>query len=84
MDRKKNSVTMVGRKPMTAPTPAPMPSTSSPCATGLSPHASQPAASASRHTSTPVLTRSDSAAPMKLNVSTNTPAMMAKKHGMPV
>ena len=84
MDRKKNSVTMVGKKPMTAPTPAPMPSTSSDCATGLSPHASQPAASASRAASTPVLTRSESAAPTKLNVSTNTAAMMAKKHGIPV
>ena len=84
MDRKKNSVTMVGKKPMTAPTPAPMPSTSSDCATGLSPHASQPAASASRAASTPVLTRSESAAPTTLNVSTNTAAMMAKKHGIPV
>ena len=75
---------MVGKKPITAPTPAPTPSTSSDCATGLRSHASQPAASASRAASTPVLTRSESAAPTKLNVSTNTAAMMAKKHGIPV
>ena len=54
-----------------------MPSTSNDCATGLRPHVSQPTANASRAASTPVLTRSESAAPTTLNVSTNTAAMMA-------
>ena len=49
----------------------------------MRPHVSQPTANASRAASTPAPTRSESAAPTTLNVSTNTAAMMAKKHGMP-
>ena len=84
MERKKNRVTMVGKNPITAPTPAPTPSTKSDSATGLSPHASNPSASASRAMSTPALTRSERVPPIGPKVMANTKAMMAKKQGMPV
>ena len=59
MERKKNRVTIVGKKPITAPTPAPTPSMSNDSATGLSPHDSRPAAKVLRAILTPSLTKSE-------------------------
>ena len=84
MDRKKNSVTMVGKKLSTLPTPAQMPSTTRPWTTGLMSQAVRPASIRSVTQPTPSSIRSDRVPPMTVKVKTNTRAMIPKKQGMAV
>ena len=82
IDRKKNSVTMIGIKDNTVPTPAKMPSMTSDCTTGLMPYAVRPASV--HFVSHPIssASRSESAAPTTPNVSQKTSSMITIKIGI--
>ena len=84
MDRKKNKVTITGRKLNTLPTPLKIPSITSECITELT--FQDVSALSTRFVSAeiPISSRSDNAAPITLNVSQNTAAIIATKHGMAV
>ncbi len=84
MDRNRNSVMMVGRKPMTLPTPPQMPSVTSELTVGLTSAAASASPMSPMTKSIPVCSQSDSHAPSQLNVMRNTNPMMRMKHGMAV
>ena len=75
---------MVGRKPMTVPTPCSTPSMRSACMTGLTPAAVSPASMASVTPLTSSSMSEVSHAPMPLNVMRKMNAMMPRKIGMAV
>ena len=77
-------MTIVGRKLSTLPTPAHTPSTTSDCTTGLTSRYSSPFAIQSITNSTPMLIRSESHAPIRLNVIRNTIAIIPMKQGIAV
>ena len=70
-DRKKNSVTMVGRKLSTLPTPLNTPSMTSDCSTSFTCAVASPDATASVSAEMPASSISDNHAPTTLNVSQN-------------
>ena len=84
MERKKNIVTIVGSRLSTLPTPLQTPSITREWTTGLTCAFPSRASSRAITLSIPIPIRSDSAAPIKLNVITNTSAMIPIKQGMAV
>ena len=68
MERKKNSVTIIGRNDSTLPTPAKIPSITSEWTTGFIPYAVSPRSTRPVSASIPRLSQSDSAEPMTLKV----------------
>ncbi len=84
MDRKKNSVTIVGRKLSTLPTPLKIPSITSDCSTLFTLPASIAMEAASVSAPMNISKRPDSHAPTTLNVSQNTAAIIITKVGRAV
>ena len=84
MDRKKNNVTMVGRKLSTLPTPPQIPSITRERTTGLISATTNSLSSNATTASTPMVIKSESSAPIKLNVIVNINAIIPIKHGIAV
>ncbi len=84
MDRKKNNVTIVGRKLSTLPTPLKMPSITSDCSTLFTLPASIAIAAASVKAPIAISKRPESHAPMTLKVSQNTAAIIRTNIGRAV
>ena len=84
MDRKKNSVTIIGRKLSTLPTPLKIPSMISDCRTSFTPAAIMPCCTRLVSQPIPISSRLESAAPITLKVSQNTAAIMAMNTGIAV
>ena len=84
MERKKNSVTMTGRKFKTLPTPVKIPSMTSECSTGFTFAAVMPRSTISVSAPMPMSSKSDKNAPMTLNVSQNTRPIMPINAGIAV
>ena len=83
-ERKKNSVTMIGKKLSTEPTPLKMPSMTRECKTGLMFAAVMAASTVSVSQPTPRSSRSERTLPITLKVSQKTSAMMRMNDGMAV
>ena len=84
MERKKNRVTMTGRKLNTLPTPFAIPSITSECTTGLTFMTVSPASIQDMTPSTSIVIPSDKNAPIPLNVMKKTNPIMPIKHGIAV
>ena len=84
IERKKNSITMIGRKLSTEPTPPKMPSTTSERTAGLTPQRSSAAATPSPSAPMPASSHSCSGAPSTSMVSQITSAITIRKIGMAV
>ena len=84
IERKKNRVTITGRKVMTLPTPLQIPSTTRECTTGLIPKSVSPLSMTEISASTPSSIKSDSHAPIREKVIAKIKAMIPKKHGIAV
>ena len=84
IDRKKNNVTMIGRKLSTLPTPLKIPSIISDWRTSFTPVAIMPRCTCSVSQPIPISSRLESAAPITLKVSQNTAAIMAINTGIAV
>ena len=83
-ERNRNNVTIVGRKLNTLPTPLQMPSSTSDCNTSLTSPCAIAIATRSVRSAISISKSPDSQAPMTLNVSQNTIAMIAINAGMAV
>ena len=83
MERKKNSVTIVGRKDRTDPTPTHTPSISRECTAALIPRFASAWSSRPVSPSIPSESQSESTAPMTLNVRKNVSSITHRKIGMP-
>ena len=83
-ERKKKSTTMIGMKLSTLPTPVKMPSTMSDCIASLTPDDASAVFTTSVNASIPSASQSWSAAPITLNVSQKTSAMIRMKAGIAV
>ena len=84
IERKKNSVTITGRKLNTLPTPFAAPSITSEWTTGLTSIALKAPSSHAIAPLTSIVIPSDNNAPIPLNVIRKTKPMISMKHGMAV
>ena len=84
IDRKKNSITIIGRKLNTLPTPANTPSIISPCRSSLTPTFVRKASAACVTASTPFSRSPCKKAPITLNVSQNTSPIIRINIGIAV
>ena len=84
IDRKKNSVTIIGRKASTLPTPLKIPSITSECTTGLIPYAVSAISVISVKAPMPMSRSFESHEPITPNVSQNTSPIIPTKAGIAV